>query len=70
MTEYKGTVCTTCSHREVCKFQADLLRARMAVDDVMVHLEGNKSIYLRDIKWIAPVDLRCEHYTYSGGAAR
>ena len=59
-------ICDNCSHHDVCKFKDDFLKAQTAVNDVMVHLENNRSIYLRDMKWIHS-KLTCEHFTYTNG---
>ena len=63
------TACTTCAHRDVCKYKADFLKAQAAVNDVTVSLDGNRLMRLRDMKWIPAVMLRCDHYTYSQGGA-
>lgn len=56
------TLCTTCSHREVCSKKEDYLSAVKAVKGIMVSLGDRKAIYLKDMNWIRPVRLECIHY--------
>lgn len=67
MIGVKETICTQCSHREVCSLKAEFLEAQKAVDDVYISRpcnDGNKvgMIHLRDIKFIKSVELACIHY--------
>ena len=68
----KETACTSCAHREVCKYKEEFLKAQSAVDEVTVHLSDKRFIRLRDIQWISPVGLRCKHHleNFPGGAIR
>lgn len=72
MSTCKETACTSCSHLDVCKLKSDFLKAQTAVDNLMVHLDGGRSIYLHDISWIPAVSLRCQHHRkdFQGGAIR
>ena len=67
MTTCAETACTNCSHREVCKFKDEFLKAQAAVNDVTVYLGENRMIKLRDIKFIPAVMLRCNYYDYYKG---
>lgn len=63
----KETMCTTCSHGEVCSLKAEFLEAQKAVYDVYINCpcdDGKKIgiIHLREIKYIKPVELACIHY--------
>lgn len=62
MSGCKETICTSCAHREVCKFCADFLKAQKAVDDVMVVLGKEQAKMLRDFDYIKPVELQCKHW--------
>ena len=67
MIGLRETSCTRCSHREVCSFKDEFLRALEAVNEVTVNRpakeENNVSfIKLCDIPWIKPVELICQHY--------
>lgn len=62
----KATACTSCIHRGVCVYKDNFLKACDAVNDVMVHLESNRMIRLREIQWIKPVELHCKHYYREG----
>lgn len=71
----KETCCTKCSHRDVCQYKEEYLAAQAAVDEVSVNLpsKGDKSvrsIRLRDIPWIEPVELRCRYFHQSTGTVR
>jgi hypothetical protein len=67
MSVCRETACTNCSHREVCKFKEEFLKAQTAVNDVTVYLGENRMVKLRDIAYIPTVDLRCNYYDYSKG---
>ena len=69
MSGCNETACTKCSHREVCKFKEEFLKAQTAVNDVTVYLGENRMVKLRDIAYIPTVDLRCNYYDYSKGGA-
>lgn len=63
----KETCCTKCSHRDVCQYKEEYLAAQAAVDEVSVNLPSRgdksiKSIRLRDISWIEPVELKCRYF--------
>lgn len=67
MTGVRETLCTQCSHREVCSNKEEFLSAMQAVNEVSVGLPSKDPnigsyINLRDIKWIKPVELVCIHY--------
>lgn len=62
MSGCQEIACTSCVHRNVCVYKDNFLKAREAVDDVMVHFESNRMIRLREIQWIKPVELQCKHY--------
>lgn len=68
----KETACTSCSHCKVCKLKAQFLKAQEAVNDITVHLDEERMIRLRDIPWVSPVNLQCEHYSraFQGGVTR
>lgn len=59
----KEMLCTHCSHVKVCSYKTQFLSAQKAVENVSVGLGDCSCIYLRDIKWIQPVELRCDYYT-------
>lgn len=62
------TPCAECMHKEVCSLKEKFKAAQTAVDEVTVSLPAesdstnHRSIHLRDIKWIKPVDLVCIHF--------
>lgn len=68
--EIAGTVCETCRHIQVCRFQAEFLDAQDAVNNAAITFSvprgdgkteyGRK--YLKDIDYIQPIKLRCKHY--------
>lgn len=63
----RETPCTSCSHREVCSFKDEFLSAMKAVNEVLVGLPSKDptvacTIKLREITWIKPVELTCNHY--------
>lgn len=58
----KETICTGCTHLQVCSHKNDMLSAIEAVDNVTVPLGDNKYAMLRDIPWIKPVELKCIYY--------
>lgn len=62
----KETLCTSCVHCEVCSKKGEYLEAQSAVDNTQVYLEERSSYYLRDIKWIRPVQLQCTYYMSNG----
>ena len=67
MIELREPLCTRCSHREVCIFKDEFLRALEAVNEVRVDRptkEKNAISFIKicDIPWIKPVELICEHY--------
>ena len=71
----KETCCTKCSHRDVCQYKEEYLAAQAAVDEVSVNLPSRgdksiKSIRLRDISWIEPVELKCRYFHQSTGTVR
>lgn len=71
----KETCCTRCSHKDVCQYKEEYLAAQHAVDEVSVHLPTKddnsvRSIRLRDIPWIEPVELTCRHFRKDVGAQR
>ena len=71
----KETCCTRCSHRDVCQYKEEYLAAQHAVDEVGVHLPTKddssvRSIRLRDIPWIEPVELKCRHFQQNTGVTR
>lgn len=59
MNDYgaKETQCTRCGHREVCSLKTEFLEAQKAIDEV----------YIRDIKYIEQVELRCKNYIPNTG---
>lgn len=64
----KETLCTNCSHREVCSFKDQFLEAQKAVDNIEVsrpsaEINSISLIRLSNISWIKPVELVCKHYT-------
>lgn len=62
MTCVKETLCTSCVHLPVCSKKEEYLAAQTAVDKVFVGTGDKQGIYLRDIKWIKPVQLQCNYY--------
>lgn len=71
----KETCCTRCSHKDVCQYKEEYLAAQHAVDEVGVHLPTKddssvRSIRLRDIPWIEPVELKCRHFQQNTGVTR
>lgn len=71
----KEICCTRCSHRDVCQYKEEYLAAQHAVDEVSVHLPTKddnsvRSIRLRDIPWIEPVELKCRHFQQNTGTVR
>lgn len=63
----RETLCTSCSHKEVCSFKDEFLSAIKAIDEVLVGLPSKDPnvgcmIKLRDITWIKPAELMCIHY--------
>ncbi len=58
----RETACTTCIHRTVCVHKDTFLKAHESVMDATVYLGDNRIIRLRDIQWIKPVDLHCNHF--------
>lgn len=67
MTGTIETLCTRCSHREVCSFKDEFLSAIKAINEVSIGLSSKDPnvgcvIMLRDITWIKPVELVCTHY--------
>ena len=69
---YKETMCTTCTHQDVCSLKGKFLDAQKAVDGLVVYdkLPDGKlgQVKLRDIGFIKPVELACIHYIYKGSA--
>ena len=63
MTGVKETQCTRCIHREVCSFKKDFLLAQEVVDNTVYKLDidGN-GVYIGDIPFIYPVELKCKYY--------
>lgn len=66
-TGSEETVCTRCSHLDVCRYKDELLAAQEAVNNVTVSRdrdndEGIRLIKLRDIPWIKRVRLDCVHF--------
>lgn len=71
----KETCCTRCSHQDVCQYKEKYLAAQHSVDEVSVNLPTKddnsvRSIRLRDIPWIEPVELKCRHFQQNTGVAR
>lgn len=69
----KNTLCTRCSHREVCTIKGDFLEAQKAVDYTYISrpcADGKKvaTINIRDIEYIEPIMLKCKHYCLETGA--
>lgn len=62
MTGCKETMCTSCDHREVCRFRDEFLKAQQAADDVTVYLGDNSVKRLRDFDYIEPITLKCKHW--------
>lgn len=67
MVGLRETLCTHCSHREVCSFKDKFLRAMEAVNEITVNCptkEDNAVSFIKlcDIPWIKPVELICQHY--------
>lgn len=62
----EGTMCTDCSHRDVCSLKDQFIAAQKAVDEVSVNLgcDGNKMSFkrLRDFNWIKRMKLECTHF--------
>lgn len=58
----KETPCERCAHCVVCMFKNEFQSAQKAVDDIMVNLDQNRSTYLRDIRWVKPVELECVNF--------
>ena len=67
---YKETMCTTCTHQDVCSLKGKFLDAQKAVDGLVVYdkLPDGKlgQVKLRDIGFIKPVELACIHYVHKG----
>lgn len=64
----KETLCTSCSHLEVCSLKGTYLEAQHAVDTLAFNLdtekdEGGRITRLCDIHWIESVNLQCKHYS-------
>ena len=66
------TMCTTCTHQDVCSLKGKFLDAQKAVDGLVVYDELPTGLLgqvkLRDIGFIKPVELECVHYVYKGSA--
>ena len=62
MTGVKETACTTCTHREVCKYKDEFLAAQKAVDDTFMNLLNGERKRLVNISYIKPVELKCKFY--------
>lgn len=56
------TLCTRCSHREVCSLKGQFLEAVKSANDITVSCGEKSIIRLRDIPWIKPIELVCTHY--------
>lgn len=61
-TGVEETLCTHCSHRDVCSLKDQYLAAQSAVNEVMVHYGDNAMKRLRDFDWIERVKLKCTHF--------
>lgn len=66
MSGSKEAMCAKCAHLSVCKYKEDFLCAQEAIDQAIVPLppkdDKNRMINLRDIHWIAPVQLKCNYF--------
>lgn len=61
----KETLCTSCYHREVCRFKDVFLEAQNQADNIYINDKTGPAIqiiYLRDIPWLKPVNLACTYY--------
>ena len=62
----KETVCTSCSHRKVCKLKHETLAAQEAVDKAVAHIghtrDGEALKRVVDMDWLRPVMVDCIHF--------
>ena len=65
--ESKKPICSYCSHVDVCAYQIAFAYAQSVVDDLVVDLEttniGIKTIYIRDVPFLKPIELVCKFYS-------
>lgn len=54
--------CASCLHGAVCKHKDEFAAAQKAVDEATVYISDERFIELRNIPWIKPVTLKCDHY--------
>ena len=65
MEAVRETCCTHCVHREVCGFKRQFLQAINAVQDAEISVmeeRGMQMVRVRDLPYIAGLDLECKHY--------
>lgn len=62
MSTAKESLCTRCAHREVCSLKEQFLIVQEAIDTVMIGFSDKSIVYIRDIPWIKPIELKCIHY--------
>lgn len=65
MEAVRETCCTYCMHREVCRFKRQFLQAINAVQDAEISSmeeNGVRLVRVRDLPYIAEMDLKCKHY--------
>lgn len=58
----KETLCTNCSHRNVCSLKEKYIAAQETVDNILISISDGETVYLRDIPWIKPVELSCKEF--------
>lgn len=63
----KETLCVSCSHREICFFKDEFLKAQTAVDNLQICRKSAEDaatcmVSLRNVPWLKPVELVCVHY--------
>lgn len=64
------TMCSRCSHLQVCSLKEQFLNAQKAVDDVMVTVGERAAKRLRDFDWIKRVKLECAHFIPQASTSR
>ena len=74
-TAMRETLCSRCSHCEVCSLKSKFLAAQKAIDDFSFNVPVDKGVAttvmrLQDINWIEPIELKCAHYIRRGPVNR
>ena len=68
------TMCTTCSHREVCSFKDEYLMVQKEASNMMISREdgydAHSIVPVSSFKWLEPIHIVCKHYAIDVGVIR